>query len=353
MENACLVSHSCSSRNRGEDDQGVVDDDDDEFDNRDLNMISNKNTTTTTTNKSVTSSSSSSSSSKWQIDTSLAETILFKSFSRTRLFLFHLSYIVFNNLKLILDLPTNTTKTSTVLIRLDKRTLLHHMLKYLDSLNASSQQVLDTITTYQHLSRFLLNFTIYLRLNVLNKYQTLNRPNYFNTNLPINPIYNENVSFSSINELLLKCEEYFKKGARLYELNLDIENLATSSSTASSSSSSSSANDRAFNEYLVAFYKVLFDKFKSKRDNFKINEATLNEIHAAVSRDNQHNVDSLPIGGVDLLTKFEIYAECVHKYLPQIRQQNQFLLFHYIWTMQVQYLAPFLNYICDLYKAYD
>ena len=59
-------------------------------------------------------------------------------------------------------------------------------------------------------------------------------------------------------------------------------------------------------------------------------------------------------GGVDLiLTKFELYAEFVHRYLPQIRQHNKYLLFHYIWTMQVRYLTPFFNYICDLYQAYD
>jgi hypothetical protein len=54
-----------------------------------------------------------------------------------------------------------------------------------------------------------------------------------------------------------------------------------------------------------------------------------------------------------LFDKFEEYAECVHKYLPQIRHNNQYLLFHYIWTMQVQYMAPFFNYLCDFYPIID
>lgn len=109
-----------------------------------------------------------------------------------------------------------------------------------------------------------------------------------------------------------------------------------------------------FNKYLVDFYRVLFNRFRCKRDNFKINEQVLMDIHSCVSREqNDIDLSEVDLSGVDLLTKFELYAECVHKYLPQIRQHNQYLLFHYIWTMQVQYLAPFFNYICDFYRAYN
>lgn len=155
----------------------------------------------------------------------------------------------------------------------------------------------------------------------------------------------------------------------MYELNVE----QAFRPTVSRHSKSSMSNDEAFNEYLVKFYQVLFSQFKSKKDNFKINEQVLLDVHAAVVKRDKHvngydhNDDDDDESGnhhpnhlkiehlddIDLLTKFELYAECVHKYLPQIRQHNKYLLFHYVWTMQVQYLTPFFNYICDLYQAYE
>lgn len=174
---------------------------------------------------------------------------------------------------------------------------------------------------------------------------------------------------------LHKLEAYFKKGSRMYELNVEQAFRPTTTTTVSRHHSKSSmSNDEAFNEYLVKFYQVLFSQFKSKKDNFKINEQVLLDVHAAVvKRDkhvgngyddddedegshHHHHPNHLKIehlDDIDLLTKFELYAECVHKYLPQIRQHNKYLLFHYVWTMQVQYLTPFFNYICDLYQAYE
>ena len=180
---------------------------------------------------------------------------------------------------------------------------------------------------------------------------------------------------------LQKLESYFKKGSRLYELNVEQAFRVGSSSSTFRQSPLDLNNEEMFNEYLVKFYQVLFSQFKSKKDNFKINEQVLMDVHETVKRESsshhtstrlhlqthllqqqhQHFFDEInrkidlvgEDGGVDLLTKFELYAECVHKYLPQIRQHNKYLLFHYIWTMQVQYLTPFFNYICDLYQAYD
>lgn len=120
-------------------------------------------------------------------------------------------------------------------------------------------------------------------------------------------------------------------------------------------------------EYIYDFFNLLFEQFKSKRDHFQISENLLLNLHDQILLNNTAGVvnSGSVIGNSDnnkfirsiknidrdrLLSKFEEYAECVHKYLPQIRQHNQYLLFHYVWTMQVQYLAPFFNYLCDFYN---
>lgn len=117
--------------------------------------------------------------------------------------------------------------------------------------------------------------------------------------------------------------------------------------------------------YIYEFFNALFEQFKTKRDNFQINEKLLLKLHtqileredliinddpAASQILNDKFINAIKLIDKDcLLSQFEEYAECVHKYLPQIRQHNQYLLFHYVWTMQVQYLAPFFNYLCDFY----
>ena len=158
----------------------------------------------------------------------------------------------------------------------------------------------------------------------------------------------------SLEARLVKLESYLKKGARFYELSLEQAFNGKRAQTTPPTILKRISNEEMFNKYLIDFYRVLFNRFKCKRDNFKINEQVLMDIHSCVSRE-QTDIDlsEVDLSGVDLLTKFELYAECVHKYLPQIRQHNQYLLFHYIWTMQVQYLAPFFNYICDYYRAYN
>ena len=105
-------------------------------------------------------------------------------------------------------------------------------------------------------------------------------------------------------------------------------------------------------EYVFEFVAALFEQFKSKRDHFQISEQLLLDLHDSVLA-KSHGGGEVIGRVVDrdaLFGKFEEYAECVHKYLPQIRQNNQFLLFHYIWTMQVQYMAPFFNFLCDSYQ---
>jgi hypothetical protein len=115
-------------------------------------------------------------------------------------------------------------------------------------------------------------------------------------------------------------------------------------------------------EYVYEYTSIIFEQFKSKRDQFKISESLLLQLHKKIisekfklSSSNQNQfVESIEKIDPDrLFSKFEEYAECVHKYLPQIRHNNQYLLFHYVWTMQVQYMAPFFNYLCDFYPPVE
>ena len=129
---------------------------------------------------------------------------------------------------------------------------------------------------------------------------------------------------------------------------------------------------------MYEFAAALFEQFKSKRDKFQISEHFMLELHDSIlaskkvydelrneqdENDNDNEQETSEenrflnaikhLNRDSLFDKFEEYAECVHKYLPQIRHNNQYLLFHYIWTMQVQYMAPFFNYLCDFYPIID
>jgi hypothetical protein len=135
--------------------------------------------------------------------------------------------------------------------------------------------------------------------------------------------------------------------------------------------------DNYLHEYVYEFAAALFEQFKSKRDKFQISEHLMLELHDSIlaskrvydelnEQDDSENDEPSEtseenrflnaikhLNRDSLFDKFEEYAECVHKYLPQIRHNNQYLLFHYIWTMQVQYMAPFFNYLCDFYPIID
>lgn len=273
---------------------------------------------------------------KWTIDTALAETVIFKSFSKHQMFIYYYFFNVLNNLKTIIEdrHGMGIQRDETFI---GNRVLLHHYLRFIDS--KSDLGKLDPV-------RLLLNFCTFLRASI-QTYNSLNRPNFFDLKQEILDENGIDAKLEEFADLLNKSELYFKKASKPIDLSVQFR-LVTPKQ-----------NNKIFNEYLTDFFQILFEQFKSKRDHFKMNEQVLIEIHDKVLKYNE-NLNSLLANqqahidiSAALLSKFEFYAECVHKYLPQIRQHNQYLLFHYIWTMQVQYLAPFFNYICDLYKSYN
>ncbi|CAF1022984.1 unnamed protein product [Brachionus calyciflorus] len=270
--------------------------------------------------------------SNWSIDTRLAETVIFKSLDKLQTYGFFYLVNILNNLKLILDGSKSLIKLNE-LNNINYRILLHHYLRFIGSNRIDIE-----------FDKLFIQFSLFLRSSI-EQYNSLNVPNFFNFKLDIIQDLND-CRLDELVDLLKKTEVYFNKSSKHIDLSLQFRPLFSNDSN----------NNRLFNEYLNDFFQILFEQFKAKRDHFKMNEQVLIDIHEKVVQSNE-NLNMILMNDIDisaaLLSKFEMYAECVHKYLPQIRQYNQYLLFHYIWTMQVQYLAPFFNYICDMYKSYN
>ena len=405
----------------------------------------------------------------WQLDTRLAESVLFKSLNQLQSFIFYFFYLTFNNLviettntiqNLVKKLNTctqaqkneirnlvQTLRTTKIYLFnfLSERMFRHHFYRFfeLNKFNLEitnekeqtfSNKSLLTNSTLNFLFDLTLKFSVYMRF-VLEKYKTLNKPNYFSLNRTITSsneyqlFLNKNFSNSSqmesefvllvnedlinsfvkfenvLNESLIKKlkKNDLKSNLKIFDQFLEImhfrfgnlnnltsmqmsspllidNSIATaqklktlevlmnlsengpnnSSKYYSPLNTHYSANTYVF-IYINEFFNALFEQFKSKRDNFQINEQLLIKLHTQILKKDTLDdklcdiledkfINAIKMIDKDrLLSQFEEYAECVHKYLPQIRQHNQYLLFHYVWTMQVQYLAPFFNYLCDFY----
>lgn len=278
-----------------------------------------------------------SNSEKWTIDTRLAETVIFKALSSYQTFIYYYLFIVLNNLKCIIEDSNVMSTKQKDETYIGPRVLFHHFLRFIELKNESLN--LEPVRLY-------LSFCSFLRKTIQN-FSTLNRPSFFDLKQEILDARGIDSKLNEFIDLLYKSELYFNNSSKQIDLNVQLK-LSTPKHS-----------NKIFNDYLTDFFQILFDQFKSKRDHFKMNEQVLIEIHEKVIRCNENlnlllaNQENHIDISAALLSKFEFYAECVHKYLPQIRQHNQYLLFHYIWTMQVQYFAPFFNYICDLYKSYN
>lgn len=246
--------------------------------------------------------------------------------------------------------------------------------------------------TLTHLISQLKKFSNYLNF-ILDKYNDLNQPNYFDMNKPIlsqgelKSMFQTNFNFDVFatyelvtNDIKLACLHFSdiltsnlvnkqpkKTPASLVAslstfldtIQLRLPNTACSSNMQISPLPAHYSANTYLYEYVHEYASVIYDQFKTKRDQFKISEALLLQLHKKVLMEKFASANAsnpnLFVSAIEqinpdqLFSKFEEYAECVHKYLPQIRSKNQYLLFHYFWTMQVQYMAPFFNYLCDFY----
>ena len=349
----------------------------------------------------------------WALDTRLAESVIFKSLNQTQTFMFYFFFLVFNNLRVDLD-----SSKAYVFNFVNERIFAHHFYRFFE-LNRFQEPKSGLSLTIPHLLGLLSKFSIYMRF-VLDKYKTLNKPNYFDLSRAIlSPDELELYLSQSVGSELDACDPLSRSFLRFESMlsaslskpspldafldsmqmrfspnlnnlqlaspillnssvNLELKTLETllehknelQNHPGSPRSPNGVAATKYFSPfglhysantyvylYVYEFFNALFEQFKSKRDHFQISEQLIVSLHESIlssRRDDDDDKFIEAIRSVDkdmLLSKLEEYAECVHKYLQQIRQHNKYLLFHYIWTMQVQYLAPFFNYLCDFYPS--
>lgn len=119
-------------------------------------------------------------------------------------------------------------------------------------------------------------------------------------------------------------------------------------------------------EFLFHFIDQLYQTFHMKRSQFHLNEHVLLGLHKQLcerlSNDTNNNSTSLHKSIHHLLSNpqlleqiessltydFESNAELVHTCLNQVRKADCSLIFHYTWTIYVQYLHTYYNVLWDL-----
>ena len=147
-------------------------------------------------------------SAKWQVCTSLAESVLFRSLSSQHTFQFYYLYLIFMNVSVTLSAETkcgikklNTNASSLhpngrpgllthagkyyLFNFINERMFMHQFFRFVE-LDDEADNVCSFDFNFSLLSlvNLLKKFSGYLRF-VLDKYKTLNRPNYFDLNKPI------------------------------------------------------------------------------------------------------------------------------------------------------------------------
>ena len=114
-------------------------------------------------------------------------------------------------------------------------------------------------------------------------------------------------------------------------------------------------------EFLFHFIDQLYQTFHIKRSQFHLNENVLLDLHKQLceqlSNDTNNNSTSLQKFLNHLLNNptildhiqsnltfdFESNAELVHTCLNQVRKADSSLIFHYTWTIYIQYLHTYYN----------
>ncbi len=134
----------------------------------------------------------------------------------------------------------------------------------------------------------------------------------------------------------------------------------------SSSSLLTISNRSIIVEFLFHFIDQLYQTFHIKRSQFHLNENVLIDLHKQLceklSNDTNNNSTSLQTFINHLLNNqeilehiqtnltydFETNAELVHTCLNQVRKADSSLIFHYTWTIYVQYLHTYYNVLWNI-----
>ena len=167
-------------------------------------------------------------------------------------------------------------------------------------------------------------------------------PNYFNHEMNLfESTDNNNQWFDYINQCI---------NDRIY--------LSSTSSTLLQS------NRSIIVEFLFYFIDQLYQTFHIKRSQFHLNEDVLIDLHKQLceklsndTNNNNHNIlfqnfinnkEILENIQMALTHDFETNAELVHTCLNQIRKAQTSLIFHYTWTIYIQYLHTYYNVLWNI-----
>ncbi len=115
-------------------------------------------------------------------------------------------------------------------------------------------------------------------------------------------------------------------------------------------------------EFLFHFIDQLYQTFHIKRSQFHLNENVLIDLHKQLceklSNDTNNNNTTiqkflnnqqiLENIQMNLTDDFETNAELVHTCLNQVRKADSSLIFHYTWTIYIQYLHTYYNVLWNI-----
>ncbi|CAF0796477.1 unnamed protein product [Rotaria sp. Silwood1] len=255
---------------------------------------------------------------KWEINFDIIEQSLFELMNESTLCFYALCQQLFSQ--------TLTIRTCI------KHCFLNYCEKY--GLPFSNNHEHTTNNIFELMSHFLKE--IHLQIN--EKFF----PNYFNHEINL---YETNETYNQWFDYINKC------------LN-DRTYIPTSLLTIS--------NRPIIVEFLFHFIDQLYQTFHIKRSQFHLNENVLIDLHKQLceklSNDTNNNSTSLQKFINHLLNNqqilehiqmnltydFETNAELVHTCLNQVRKADSSLIFHYTWTIYIQYLHTYYNVLWNI-----
>jgi hypothetical protein len=158
---------------------------------------------------------------------------------------------------------------------------------------------------------------------------------------------------------------YFNNTMNMFDVNDDydlslniIDDFLHHRTILTRSSFTINSNRSIIIEFLFHFVHQLYQTFHRQRSQFHLNEHVLVDLHRQVSQilSNTTNTNHLTVipsllNHTDLLERienqlainFDVNAELVHICLNQIRKSQTSLIFHYTWTIYIQYLHTYYN----------
>ncbi|UJR30962.1 hypothetical protein I4U23_018474 [Adineta vaga] len=246
----------------------------------------------------------------WKINFDLIEEYLFELMNESTLYIYSLCQQFFS-------------------LTYEIRTLIKHSF-----LNYCENYGLPFSNNQTNLSEILTSFLKELYKQIHQKFL----PNYFNHQLNmLNSTENYTQWFDYINQCLTN---------RIYLTN---------------SYSISSSNRSLSIEFIFHFIDQLNRIFHHKRSEFYLNETILLDLHQQICTNLSRNHNSKELFEnlfnnrtmtemiqMTLTHEYDANAELVHNCLNQIRKAQTSLIFHYIWTIYIQYLHTYYNVIWNI-----